>query len=209
MARTKAFDIHTREYEEWFSRNPFAYESELALLKSLLPEGKGIEIGAGTGLFASPLGITCGVDPSPAMAAMAKKRNITVIAGTAENLPLRENSFHYALMVTSICFVDDPQAALSEAWRVVRPGGKLLLGYVDRDSPLGKEYLRKKDSSLFYPEATFYSTAELLEVCRHAGWRPLEIRETLRTHPASLRAPEEWYEGHGKGGFTAILSEKV
>jgi SAM-dependent methyltransferase len=208
MARTGAFDIHTEEYEDWFKRNSFAYLSEIELLKSLLPGGRGLEIGVGSGLFAEPLGIEFGVDPSLSMAALAKERNISVAAGTAEELPVGSITFDFALMVTSICFVDDPLASLREAHRAVIPGGKLLLGFVDRQSPLGEEYLEKKDSSLFYPEAVFYSTSELMDYCREAQWRPLSVRETLREHPSRLSKEEGWYDGHGAGGFTAILCEK-
>ena len=56
-----------RRYEAWFTRNPAAYHSELLAVRALLPwQGLGLEIGAGTGRFAAPLGVTVGVDPSRA-----------------------------------------------------------------------------------------------------------------------------------------------
>jgi hypothetical protein len=59
------FEKYAQKYDEWFDKNKFAYESELQAIKELLPINKnGIEIGVGSGRFASPLGIKLGVDPS-------------------------------------------------------------------------------------------------------------------------------------------------
>jgi len=112
MARTEPFDAHSQEYEQWFDRNHLAYQSELEAVRAQLPEtGEGFEIGVGSGLFAAPLGIRHGVEPSEAMRELARQRGIEVVPGVAENLPYNDGSFDYALMVTTICFVDDPAAS--------------------------------------------------------------------------------------------------
>jgi len=55
------------------------YLSELkALKKVILEKKKGLEIGVGTGRFASPLGIEYGIDPSEKMLEIAKKRGVKV-----------------------------------------------------------------------------------------------------------------------------------
>ena len=66
-----------------------------------------MEIGVGTGRFAEPLGFREGVEPSPAMAERARRRGLEVTDGVAENLPLPDATYDVALMVTTICFVDD------------------------------------------------------------------------------------------------------
>jgi len=49
------------EYDDWFSRTPFAYASELQAVRMLLPRrGTGVEIGVGTGRFAGEIGIPLG-----------------------------------------------------------------------------------------------------------------------------------------------------
>ena len=73
----------------------------------------------GSGRFAAPLGIQVGVDPSPAMLALAAAHGIAVVAGTAENLPFPPACFEYALIVTTLCFVDSPARMLAEAHRVL------------------------------------------------------------------------------------------
>jgi len=58
MKRIAPFEKHAKEYDAWFDENKLVYLSELEAVKSMLPEGgTGIEIGVGTGRFASQLGI--------------------------------------------------------------------------------------------------------------------------------------------------------
>jgi len=41
MPRTQAFDMHQDQYEDWFVRNRFAFESELLAIRNALPKGRG------------------------------------------------------------------------------------------------------------------------------------------------------------------------
>ena len=80
MAKTKPFDEYASQYEDWFERNKFAFESELrAIREQLLKSNNGIEIGIGSGRFAIPLGIKIGVEPSRKMREIAQKRGIESI----------------------------------------------------------------------------------------------------------------------------------
>ena len=50
MPKVEPFEKYTSQYEGWFERNIFVYESELRALREQLPEsGKSIEIGVGSG----------------------------------------------------------------------------------------------------------------------------------------------------------------
>jgi ubiquinone/menaquinone biosynthesis C-methylase UbiE len=112
MAKTKPFDDYISEYEQWFDDHYFAFLSEIEAIRSVLPsKGKGVEIGVGSGLFASALGIPEGCDPSATMRAKAIERGINAIEGIAENLPYNNESIDFSLMVTTICFVDDAHKA--------------------------------------------------------------------------------------------------
>ena len=58
MPKIEAFDTHATQYELWFEKHKYLYESEVEALRILLPKEKqGVEIGVGTGRFAKPLGI--------------------------------------------------------------------------------------------------------------------------------------------------------
>ena len=109
------FDIYPDEYENWFIKNELLFQSELLALKQVVPTNKkGIEIGVGSGLFAEKLNIKFGIDPSKKMLEFAKQRKIIVEKGVAENLPYTDNSFDFAVFVTSICFVENPEKAIKE-----------------------------------------------------------------------------------------------
>ncbi len=72
---TSSFNSHHRRYEAWFSRHEAAYLSELLAVRALLPwEGRGLEIGVGTGRFSAPLGVEVGIDPSKAMLSYSIER---------------------------------------------------------------------------------------------------------------------------------------
>lgn len=209
MPKTEPFEKFTGRYEAWFERHGYAYLSELEAVRKLLPkEGNGAEIGVGTGRFAEPLGIKLGVEPSKAMAEIARRRGIEVIEGVAESLPFSDESLDYLLMVTTICFVDDPEKALREAYRVLKPGGALIIGFVDRNSPIGQEYERNKENSVFYREARFFSTDELLELLRKVGFRKFEIVQTLFHRLDEIKEVEPVKPGYGEGSFVVIKAVK-
>lgn len=103
MARTKPFDDFHGEYENWFDEHRYVYLSELNAIKHFAPSGnRGVEIGIGTGRFAIPIGIKEGVEPSAMMREYATKKGLKVYDGVAENLPLKDASYDFALMVTTI-----------------------------------------------------------------------------------------------------------
>ena len=201
MARIAAFETHSDAYDQWFAEHPAEYAAELAALRRLLPaEGRGLEIGIGSGRFARPLGIREGVEPSPRMARKARALGLKVHAGVAERLPFAAARFDFALMVTTICFVDDLKQSLCEARRVLKHGGCLLVAFVDKDSDLGRRYQANREQSRFYREATFYATPEVLETLRAAGFGSLDTVQTLLPDPRQ----QSVVEGYGEGAFVVI-----
>lgn len=209
MARTKPFEEHPFEYEAWFERNRFAYESELQAVRSQLPQrGEGLEIGVGSGRFAAPLGIKIGVEPARKMREIARKRGIEAIYGVAEALPFGDNRFDFALMVTTICFLDDVEVALEEARRVIKAHGYLIIGFIDKNSPLGKVYLKHRNESAFYRIATFYSVDEVINHLNGAGFRDFSFSQTIFRPLKDIRGIEPIKSGYGKGSFIVVRATK-
>ncbi len=208
MAKTKPFDRFFKEYEDWFVKNEKVYKEELKAIKSvLLPFKKGIEIGVGTGRFAKPLGIKMGVEPSLKMAKIAKERGIEIVKAEAENLPFLDESFDFVLMVTTICFVDDVLKSLKEVFRILKRGGFFIVGFVDKDSLLGKFYLANKDKSRFYKEARFFSAKEVEELLKEVGFIDCIAKETLfGDRLESLKGGVR--DGYGEGAFVVFRCKK-
>lgn len=204
MARIEVFEKNTTRYEEWFERNRFVYESELLAIKKMIPEGKGIEIGVGTGRFALPLGIRYGVEPSKKMGTIAERRGITVIGGIAEKLPLKDCIFDFLLMVTTICFVDDIKTSFQEVYRVLKPHGYFLIGFIDKKSPVGMMYQKNKDKSIFYKEAIFYSVDEIIDLLKEKGFSNFKIAQTIFHDLKSIKHTESVKEGYDEGSFIVI-----
>lgn len=111
-------------------------------------------------------------------------------------------------MVTTVCFLDDVDLAFQEAHRVLKLDGSFIIGFVDKNSPIGKEYARRKNRSLFYKEATFYSVDELLLRLRKAGFREFRFCQTLFGPLQDMRGPSAIREGFGEGSFVVIKANK-
>lgn len=203
--RSEPFEEHTERYDRWFEEYEHAYESELGALRRLTPhEPDGVSVGVGTGRFAAPLGVRVGVDPSVEMLRHARRRGVETVRGVAEALPFEDGAFDTALLVTTVCFVDDLGRTFSEARRVLREGGSFVIGYVDRESPLGERYQQRKEENPFYKEATFVSTEELDEGLREAGFGVAEYAQTVFRMPEEMEEPDEVESGYGEGSFVAV-----
>jgi SAM-dependent methyltransferase len=209
MARTKPFDQYPFQYEDWYERHKTEYELELQAIRRQLPEtGYGIEIGVGTGRFAGPLGIKIGLEPAPKMSALARERGIEIVGGVAEALPFKNRQFDFALMVTVICFLDDVEGALKEAYRALKGNGSLIIGFIDKQSPLGREYEKHKDESTFYRAARFYSVDEVVGYLEKARFRDFRFTQTLFHRLDATRGGEAIMNGYGKGPFVVVRARK-
>lgn len=209
MARTEPFDKYLDEYETWFKRHPHVYRSEVEAVRNFIPKKrKGIEIGVGTGRFAIPLGIKEGVEPSETMRNYSLRLGLTVYDGTAENLPVEDELYDFALMVTTICFVDDVGKVSREVQRILKPGGSFIIGLVDKNSPLGKIYEKMKGENKFYRYATFYSTDEIKSFLIENKFHNIEIVQTVFGNLDEIKNIQLFKEGYGEGGFVVIKAIK-
>jgi ubiquinone/menaquinone biosynthesis C-methylase UbiE len=89
------------------------------------------DIGGGTGNYSEALKAEgwepLVIDGSEAMLARARAKGLRTLCCDAQDLPLEDESFDAAMLVSMLHHVDDAAAALSEARRILRPGGRLAV----------------------------------------------------------------------------------
>ncbi len=176
-------------------RKPF-----LRLREDLVAAASGqvLEIGVGSGLnlpfYPRDLEGLCGIDPSPELLAMARAQAawvhfpVSLAKGRAEDLPLDDHSVDSVVMTWTLCSIAEPEQALAEIRRVLRPGGSLLFiehgrapeagvqGWQNRLTPLWRKiaggcHLNRPVDRLI--EAAGLRLAELETGYLIAGPRPL------------------------------------
>lgn len=209
MSASETFDKHYKKYEKWFEENKKIYLTELKAVKKFVPENKkGLEIGIGTGRFAKPLEIKIGVEPSEKMRKIARDKGLKVYEGVGESLPFANNKFDFILMVTTICFLDDIEETFAECKRVLKENGKIIIGFVDKNTSLGQIYLEKKEESVFYREANFHSTKEVINWLKQFDFKNVEVVQTVFGKLSEVKTIQDFKEGYGEGGFVVIKAEK-
>ena len=158
-----------RAYEEWVTKTRSRTEADLenCLMIDMLKPIRGeslLDIGCGMGASIKPfyekgLQVT-GIDPSPYMLDIAMKQfghRVEFYRGVAEDLPFDDNSFNHACLFTSLEFVDDPQKALSEAFRVAKD--RVFIGFLNRYALTG---IGRRVKGIFTP--TIYNRAKFFSV---------------------------------------------
>ncbi|MDX2478127.1 MAG: class I SAM-dependent methyltransferase [Gammaproteobacteria bacterium] len=209
MVELEVFKNFSLEYDKWFENHEVEYALELKAIREYLPkEGDGLEIGAGTGRFTQPLGISLGVEPSEAMRSLALSRGANTVAGTAESLPVVDATYEYAVLVTTVCFLDEPELAFKEVYRVLKAEGLIIVGLIDKDSKLGKKYEEKKNISKFYKNANFHSVVEIQKKLENAGFSNIECIQALLPGDKNENYKPEVKQGYGEGSFVVLRGQK-
>ena len=208
MAKIESFEKYSKEYDEWFIKNQDIYLAELNAIKSLISSDKfGVEIGVGSGRFALPLGIKVGVEPSKKMAEISRERGIQVCEAVAEQLPFKNKKFNFVLMVTTICFVDDLAKSFQETYRILKNDGFIVVGFVDKESGLGKQYQLKRKKSKFYRYATFYSSEEIIALLKKANFIISDVKQTVYSNK-KVNEISLIKKGYGQGSFVVVKAIK-
>ncbi len=99
-------------------------------------EGRVLEIGIGSGLnlpfYSHTVKSVVGIDPSPELLAMARKRAdkapfaTELVNGPAADMPFESASFDTVLTTWTLCSIGEPLVALAEMRRVLKPAGRLV-----------------------------------------------------------------------------------
>lgn len=175
----------------------------------LQPGERVLDVACGTGIVTrlaseqvGDSGSVTGLDVNPGMLAVAREvtpSGLTVewIEAPAESIPLPDASFDVVLCQMGLQFMEDRAAALNEMYRVLAPGGRLL---VNVPGPAGKVFALFAEAlgRQAGPEAagfvshvfTLHETREIRQLLENAGFRDAEITE--KDKELSLPPPEKF-----------------
>ena len=118
-----------------------------------------LDVGSGAGMdtlvaaqMVGPSGSVTGIDMTPEMVAKARGSvaemglgNVTIVEGSAEQLPFEDASFDVVISNGVIDLIPDKDAVFSEITRVLRPGGRIQLADVTIQNPVSEESKRDID----------------------------------------------------------------
>ncbi len=147
--------------------------------------GRTLEIAIGTGrtlpFFPQDI-MVIGVELSIGMLKYARqrarqwRRPTLLVRADAQALPIRDKSIDAVLSILSLCTIPDHRRALAEAYRVLRPGGRLILVEHVRSSNPAVAAIQQLIDPLSVRYACDHLTREPLELLPHYGFRVLDVQ---------------------------------
>ena len=207
------FDHLASEYDAWFEgEEKLIFAIEVKAFQEVLPllPKPWLEVGVGSGRFAQALGIETGVDPSVKLLDMARGRGVKVFLGRGEQEPFDNGTFATVFLIVTLCFAEAQLEVLREAYRILQPEGKVVLGLILRESPWGRFFeSKKKKGHRFYKWATVCRRDEVVELLGQTGFAVEKVMSTLFQKPGNVEHIELPREGFSpNAGFTVIMAGK-
>ena len=188
-------ELYDSRYNQ--SRGKAYYRHICRHVLARIPHGKRIlDLGCGTGLFLAAYeeqgGCGTGLDISRGMLDKARSRCTAsdVTLGNAEILPFRNDSFDAVTSLLAFSYVHRPEDLLSEAWRVLRPGGSLAI------CTLGKHFLTSGLPAVYTVAEViklrrigmgafgerYYDRSEMIGLLEDAGFSEITINRCSFAH---------------------------
>jgi len=150
----------TEKFVQYMQKYPTLYENLAKTIQKNLPQSTAkhliVDLGAGPGLLSAeirklmPETNVISLDISLKMLEMAEKhafkdnfRKFGVILSMSENIPLKSNSVDIVVSRFSLPYWEQPKTSFAEVFRILKPGGKVILEALNKDFPKWKLFLTK------------------------------------------------------------------
>jgi ubiquinone/menaquinone biosynthesis C-methylase UbiE len=158
------------------------------------------DVGGGTGNYAAALERDgwqpLVIDRSAAMLALAAAKGLPTLEADAESLPLEDESFDAAALVSMVHHLEDPAAALAEVQRILRPGGRIAIVAFTRDDIRDLWLLEYFPVSRSWMEETHPPASEIVDLLPGAVRTEIRFEDTedasiaaLASHPEMILDP--------------------
>jgi SAM-dependent methyltransferase len=226
-----AFDDHERL--QWAGRATAFRDSFAALCAypagllldaaQVAPDVRLLDVGTGTGTVAalacSRAAEVVAVDAEPSMLDLARRQAPTadVRHGTLPHLPFADDRFDAAVANFVVNHVGDPEAAVRDLRRVVRPGGRIAVTIWPYPPPPAQQLWstifdaagvqRPTDLPRLAPDKDFSRTSDgLIDLLRRAGLTDVRCDTITWTHHTDA---ETWWSGPANGiGTPGVLMRR-
>lgn len=185
-----------------------------------------LDVGCGDGAFSSELarrgGTVTGLDADAIMIGSAQERaqreraRFGLVLGSAEHLPFHDAAFDLVVAVTMLCFLRNAEQAVEEMARVLKPGGRLVIGELGRVS-LWAVHRRMRGwfGNPVWRAVRFRTAPQLRQLLSAAGLDVTAVRGAVYYPPsgvmAQILAPiDPWLGRHTTVGaaFIALSARK-
>ena len=220
-----SFDVAADAYDAFMGRYSRLLSPQMLDFAEVGEGDRVLDVGSGPGILTGELVARLGpehvtaIDPSATFVEAARDRHpgVTVLQGSAEELPFPDRAFDASLAQLVVHFMSDPVRGLAEMRRVTRDGGAVAASVWDLAggrAPLSLFWRAAHDLDMDVTDESRMAGARdghLVELFEAAGLR--DIHDTV--FPVSLehQSFEEWWDPYTRGvgpagSYVAALDEE-
>lgn len=219
------FDVAADAYDAFMGRYSRLLSPQMVDFAEIGEGDRVLDVGSGPGILTGELVARLGpaavtaIDPSASFVEAARDRHpgVTVLQGSAEELPFPDGAFDASLAQLVVHFMSDPVRGLAEMRRVTRNGGVVAASVWDLAggrAPLSLFWRAAHDLDMDAADESRMSGAReghLVELFEAAGLH--DVRGSVFTVSLEHQSFEEWWDPYTRGvgpagGYVATLDEE-
>jgi SAM-dependent methyltransferase len=205
-----AYETHALEYIQWYDKYPEVLENELEAIKGMTSEelNNGLEIRTGLNRLSDTFGIKESIDPSFALIEESELNENLGIKKLSKKIPYQDLQFDIVLMTTCISYFFDLNTLFNEVYRILKSDGKLIIGFIEKESLIGQLLKDNQNEQDFYEFATHHSTSKIIAKIKESGFHDFEFFQTFFNVLDESNALETGRFNSSHGSFVVVKVKK-